>query len=734
MANHALPTTTDLYANVLTYLHARIDDSSKWYDSALAYTNAPTGVVQWDSTALNWKKNTGTAGAPVWTVHSTAYNININGTVGATTASTGAFTTLTTSGVAGLGANSTVGGNTIAHLGSTAQTFTGSMSFTNASPIVSAKIGPAAGQQHTIPAVTSDTVALIAASQTFTNKTYSGGAFTGTLSGNHTLSGQVSFTEATAPIISARIGPSSTQQHTLPVVASDTIALLAATQTFTNKTLTSPSISGGSITNAPISGSTGSFTSLTSTSGYVQSPGLSTSYGVTGGTSTGAYNAVMGTAASATWLLSGTSGGTFRYGIQGLDSGGVLRIYTGTSWLNFDGINLTNSSSHTFVTSANYNTYAPTLTGTGASGSWNINAATVTNGVYTNSSASISGNNYITFGPNSTWSGYLRIGGNGRTASGVMASIATTNGNLHIDAATGAFSTYLNYYAGTSGILFGNGASGIVAVMGPDGDLWKGSADNTGTQYVYNSGTWGINVTGTAGSISGFNNPTTASTANTIVYRDANGYIQNNYFYTSGGGSERNASGMGYFSGHNTGDYYIRSYTAAAAAALLSGQTMNINGSSTSCSGNAASVTINYSNDSASTYQMLWGSGNGVYGTAGIYCNPSTDQLNVGILYSSGNVTAYSDERVKTNWRDLGSDFVSKLAKVKSGVYDRTDTQLTQVGVSAQSLQPVIPAAVDTDEEGKLSVAYGHAALASAIMLARKVEELEARLALLEGK
>jgi hypothetical protein len=39
------------------------------------------------------------------------------------------------------------------------------------------------------------------------------------------------------------------------------------------------------------------------------------------------------------------------------------------------------------------------------------------------------------------------------------------------------------------------------------------------------SGTWAINVTGSSGSISGFNNPTTASTANTIVYRDAVGDV-----------------------------------------------------------------------------------------------------------------------------------------------------------------------------------------------------------------
>lgn len=40
----------------------------------------------------------------------------------------------------------------------------------------------------------------------------------------------------------------------------------------------------------------------------------------------------------------------------------------------------------TILDSTNYNNYSPTLTGTGASGSWNINASTVTNGVYTTGS------------------------------------------------------------------------------------------------------------------------------------------------------------------------------------------------------------------------------------------------------------------------------------------------------------------------------------------------------------
>ena len=63
----------------------------------------------------------------------------------------------------------------------------------------------------------------------------------------------------------------------------------------------------------------------------------------------------------------------------------------------------------------------------------------------------------------------------------------------------------------------------------------------------------------------------------------------------------------------------------------------------------AGQVTINYNDDSNSTYQMLWGSGNSVYGTGGIYCNPYTDYLYSGSFYcgnwfrSSGDTGWYND-------------------------------------------------------------------------------------------
>jgi len=104
---------------------------------------------------------------------------------------------------------------------------------------------------------------------------------------------------------------------------------------------------------------------------------------------------------------------------------------------------------------------------------------------------------------------------------------------------------------------------------------------------------------------------------------------------------------------------------------------------------------------------------------------------------ASGNVTAYSDERLKTNWQSMPENYVSRLAQIKVGIYDRIDgSKLTQVGVGAQSLQTLLPQAVDKsdDEMGTLSVNYGSAALASAVELAKYVTALEQRISQLEAR
>lgn len=106
-----------------------------------------------------------------------------------------------------------------------------------------------------------------------------------------------------------------------------------------------------------------------------------------------------------------------------------------------------------------------------------------------------------------------------------------------------------------------------------------------------------------------------------------------------------------------------------------------------------------------------------------------------GSIVATGNVTAYSDESLKVNWSTLPGDFVEQLADVKSGTFDRNDLDNErQVGVSAQSLQKILPEAVQENESGLLSVSYGNAALSACIELAKRVVELEQRLAAIEGK
>lgn len=67
---------------------------------------------------------------------------------------------------------------------------------------------------------------------------------------------------------------------------------------------------------------------------------------------------------------------------------------------------------------------------------------------------------YTYYGPNSTWGAYLQVGGNGRVTT--SASVVTTNGNLHLDAANGGFATYINNYSANNTYI--NPAAGNVGV------------------------------------------------------------------------------------------------------------------------------------------------------------------------------------------------------------------------------------------------------------------------------
>ena len=108
---------------------------------------------------------------------------------------------------------------------------------------------------------------------------------------------------------------------------------------------------------------------------------------------------------------------------------------------------------------------------------------------------------------------------------------------------------------------------------------------------------------------------------------------------------------------------------------------------------------------------------------------------NSGNTIAEGNVTAYSDERLKKNWIGLPDDFIENVAKVKNGTYERIDNGVRLAGSSAQDWLKLLPEVVNTtnDESKTLSLAYGNAALVTAIELSKRVIAQEARIKRLES-
>jgi hypothetical protein len=93
-----------------------------------------------------------------------------------------------------------------------------------------------------------------------------------------------------------------------------------------------------------------------------------------------------------------------------------------------------------------------------------------------------------------------------------------------------------------------------------------------------------------------------------------------------------------------------------------------------------------------------------------------------------GNVTAFSDARLKTNLQQI-TDALAKVQSLTGYTYTRIDTGVRQTGVVAQEVQKVLPEAV-SDTGDHLAVAYGNmiGLLIEAIKeLSGRVKELEAR-------
>ena len=95
-----------------------------------------------------------------------------------------------------------------------------------------------------------------------------------------------------------------------------------------------------------------------------------------------------------------------------------------------------------------------------------------------------------------------------------------------------------------------------------------------------------------------------------------------------------------------------------------------------------------------------------------------------GNFVAQGNVTAYSDRRLKKDITPI-TDALSKVEQLTGYTYERTDTGERQTGLIAQDVQAVLPEAVHTDPDGTLSLAYGN----MVGLLVEAIKELKAEVA-----
>ncbi len=134
-----------------------------------------------------------------------------------------------------------------------------------------------------------------------------------------------------------------------------------------------------------------------------------------------------------------------------------------------------------------------------------------------------------------------------------------------------------------------------------------------------------------------------------------------------------------------------------------------------------------------SNTQVIYNSGGQLVGSANLIYDGTNLIANglysTGDVYAVGNVTAYSDIRVKKNIVPI-EDALAIIGKLKGIYYERIIDGKSGVGLIAQDVEAAIPQAVERAPDGMLGVAYGNLVG----VLVEAVKELSERVKALETK
>lgn len=124
----------------------------------------------------------------------------------------------------------------------------------------------------------------------------------------------------------------------------------------------------------------------------------------------------------------------------------------------------------------------------------------------------------------------------------------------------------------------------------------------------------------------------------------------------------------------------------------------------------ASEVTVISKTDSAITSNLEVGTSNlfvdTVTGRVGIGITTPSYPLHVtGAVYATGNITAYSDKRAKSDIVKI-ENALDKIEKLNGYTYTMNGEKYT--GLIAQEVLPVLPEAVVGSEETSYAIAYGN--------------------------
>ena len=172
---------------------------------------------------------------------------------------------------------------------------------------------------------------------------------------------------------------------------------------------------------------------------------------------------------------------------------------------------------------------------------------------------------------------------------------------------------------------------------------------------------------------------------------------------------------------------FVTSAISTAASSLAPKASPVFTGSVQVPAGTAAAPGLKFT---GATTMGLYASGTTTLGFA--VAGAAAATLTATAFTATGNVTAYSDQRLKTDFRRKYLTLDEILA-MEHFQYRRRDTGIFQTGVKAQAVQKVLPLVVEEDEERILSVDYGRLATAVSLSLSRVVEGLVERLDRLEA-